>query len=111
MFRILHISRIHFPRFIFSAYIRAIHAYVSRYTLCGLCYAVTLVLDSEYAGKRSVFMRRSIPGGLESSAVWVQVASTDKYLSRESSDTKEHPLVLAVAVCQLIPDRAEIEYL
>lgn len=51
------------------------------------------------------------PGGLESSAVRVQVAPTDKYLSRESSGTKEHPLVLAVAVCQLIPNRAEIEYL
>jgi len=32
------------------------------------------------------------PGGLESSAVRVQIAPTDKYLSRESSGTKEHSL-------------------
>jgi len=29
------------------------------------------------------------PGDSESSAVWVQLAPTDKYLSRESSGTKE----------------------
>lgn len=51
------------------------------------------------------------PGGSESSVVRVQVAPTDKYLSRKSSGTKEHMLVLVVAVCQLIPNRAEIEYL
>lgn len=73
-----------------------------------------LALDSEYVERGGAFGRRSIPRWLKSSAVRVQVVPTeapDKYLSVESSGTKESPLVLAVAACQLIPDTAEIEYL
>lgn len=80
----------YFSRFIFSAcYIR----------LCLTLRLVWIMLRHDIwlwvanmLEKEACSCAGQFPGGLESSVVRVQVAPTDKYLSRKSSGTKEHTL-------------------
>jgi hypothetical protein len=86
------------------------------HVLRGLYYAATFgplaantsVQEGEVSGAGQ------LPGGSESSAVWHQVASTGRPRSTniflENHRPRNGP-VLVVAACQLIPNRAEIEYL